>query len=1112
MSMPAWSQGGQPMMQHNGRPPPSIQRRSTNPPPVCFNCGVEGHFLVACPEATRNTPGALNPILYQPYSAPRPPAQQQYSPLGGPVQYPPLQQSTQYGPPAPQYPYGQPQTPAPQTYGAPLPYARPGFHPPQYNQYPTQHGPPQFNNPGYQGPLEQFGPPAPVSYQQPPSSYPTHNAGYGSNFQAPPVQHQPPQQQWSAHPPAVEPVYQNVPRSHSAQQRNAVKYSNSPLQPGNPVQPEPLGAPVNQIQKQQTQSLQHDYRSTSNHQRPPTPSSRHGSAQHGSRPAAQTCIAMSHETEIESPVSSAANTPYGGYGCGGSDDAKDDSEQVLVSSTGQEQGPEKPEEDEVGEAATEDAMFKWEFKHIFKEPPILETIELAQPLSASVKLTPVPLVQDWCTIVTSISRHARKDNLKDFLRPTHTLPQWSELKEDPAFADIDLNGPSIPFNKLGEWIFNHHTETDEVIVETEIMEEIGENPRKRARSDAGEAHNTPGQDQADRDPEIDKEVVKHPAKRQKNDTPTPVQDEGLRTPSGMTPVIYRSGTPCGDVEGDDAWAPLPGESASTPQDPTEALLASLGVTGSPKPVQKEPIPQYMNELEEVPRAQSSQPSHTAQPTLNQPVNQQVFNSAPVKDNATLHNQNGPPTNYQHNPQVQHRPQTNHAVQTSPQNGPPMHQQNGSPMNSMKDPPINQNHGFPVHNQYGPPSNNQPGPPVNQQNATVALQHGPINNQYEVQRQGPPQYGANGTYATLQYPNSPAQNTQSYGAANASYPNRPPHDFHVHNQYGPGPGSGPPANTPYTNGQQNNYVQPNSFAQQSPQQGPPQWGAPQNQAYSYGPQAYPQQVPPPNQQYGNPQSTPVSNAPGPFHAQQQQSSQQYNSQQGPQQFGPPQGQQQYGQPRNQSFSDGSQILGTFAPQQGSPTNYGNSQNGQYASQYQNGDPQTNSNHALLSPYANDPQNSIPQTDGSAQQSFCNGINGSAPPRQDLNNMNGHRSYGNGASVQDTNIQNGAPQFTSQPATKGTAFKDETAMKQEQNIERVKKDRRDSDSAGSLQASDETGNPLSPESAMILGKLERKPDRTSYGEQKPGEKRKLSQSVVNARKKRPQPEVAEAYGFV
>ncbi|KAK2624395.1 hypothetical protein QTJ16_006345 [Diplocarpon rosae] len=1108
MSMPAWSQGGQPMMQHNGRPPPSVQRRRTNPPPVCFNCGVEGHFLVACPEATRNAPAALNPTPYQPYSAPRPPAQQQYPPQGGPAQYPPLQQSTQYGPATPQYSYGQPQALPPQTYGTPQSYARPGFQPPQYNQYPTQHGPPQLIVPGYQGPPQQYGPPAPVSYQQPPNTFPTNNASYVSNFQAPSVQHQPPQQQWNPHSSALEPAYQSTQRGDYTQQSNSVKYSNS-LQPGNSTQREQSGAPVIQIQKQQPQSFPNDDCSESHYQIPTMPASLHSTAQHVSRPGSQTCTDMSPEAGIEPQVSKGANASYGSYGCRDGDTAEEDSKQVSTSTTGQEQErSNKPEEGQVGEADEEDSMFKWEFKHIFMEPPVLETIELAQTLSTSVKLTPVPLIQDWNTILTSISRHARKDNLKDFIRPMHTLPQWSELKEDPVFADIDMNGPSIPLEKLGEWISNHHAETDSDPLETVIVdEETVDMSRKRPRSDASEAQDTLGLAQAYHDPGIGNELGHHPAKRQKSNTPIPVQDNSVRISNGTTPVIHRSGTPCGDIEGDDAWAPLPGESASTPQDPTEALLASLGVTGSPKPIQREPLPQYMNDLEEVPRAQSSQPSQVAQPTLNLLVNHQVVDSASVSSNATTHNQNGPPRNYQHDPQAQHGQQLNHDVHMSPQNGPSIHQHNGPSTNGMTDPLINHNNGFSVQNQHGLLINNQHGSPVNHQNGPFVLQHGHINQQYGVRPQHSPQYGANNTYRNPQNLNSPAQNTHPYGLAHAPYSNGPPQNLHGPNQYGPGPG--PPANAPYVNGQQNNYVQSNNF----PQQGPPQWGLPQNQAYSHGhpvntPQAYPHQAPPTSQQYNNPQYTSVENTPGPFQPQQQATSQQLSLQQGPQQYGQPQGQQQHSQPRNQSFSNRVQMPSTFASQQGSPTDYGHSQNRQFANQFQNSGPQSKSNHGLPSPYA--PHNNIPQMNGSAQQSFSNGLCENVSLQQDLRSMNGHGSYSNSDSVQDAEIQSSTPQSTSQPAKKGTPVKEETALKQEQNILRVKMDWRDSDSAGSGQASDETGTPLSPESAMILGKLERKPDRTSYGEHKPGEKRKLSQSVVNARKKRPQPEVAEAYG--
>lgn len=553
------------------------------------------------------------------------------------------------------------------------------------------------------------------------------------------------------------------------------------------------GTPSHPIQAQRSRSQQLDHNSEHARHTPQTPASAHGSVRQASRKGS--LITPDGKLDNKSKDSSQASTPYGRNGPG-DDLSLDSSNTAPTPSASQNFDPQKPEDGEVGDVEDEEALFNWEFKQIFNEPARDETVALAQPLSANFKSTPVPLVQAWSMSVPSISRYARKENQKEFIRPIRELPQWSYLQEDPAFADIQSDGRSIPLEELPSWIITHHEQmdmqTDDETMDESLQEPVDEQagfPRKR-RSDevagssqdyssqkTGDIKNEDSSDQEDGTPRV---------KRLKTVNEKD-EDEMMQTPTVRTPVIgYRSGTPCVETEGD-AWAPEPGETASAPQNPTEALLASLGVTGSPKPVKKEPVPAYMNDLEEQPhRSQSSQPLAESSQDTNPPPN-------PPPVHAPQANSHAPP-------KVKH----SHPPKNQP--GPPIN------LNGQSAPPTNMN------NNQGPPpmaGHNQQGPPANNQHEY----HPPNAQQYGAPMNGP---YVNGQQAAPSYNNSPAGNfppgNQQYG-----YQNGPPNQSIT--PYAP-PANVPP---PFVNAppQPNNYGPPNNF----PQQGPPSWG-PQNQPYNH----------------------------------------------------------------------------------------------------------------------------------------------------------------------------------------------------------------------------------------------------------------------------------------
>lgn len=160
--------------------------------PQCYNCGGMGHWAVACPEPTRETPAGL--AAWRNASATRQGSGRAQHNDGrrskGPI-------ITKYGPPPPPTGYGAHFPPPP---GYPPPhssYTAPPPQPPTHPHYPPQyhylpgHGQPPLPPPpppshGHHYPPPAYHPP-PESYhgQQPRSSYPGPSPTYGAPHTAP---------------------------------------------------------------------------------------------------------------------------------------------------------------------------------------------------------------------------------------------------------------------------------------------------------------------------------------------------------------------------------------------------------------------------------------------------------------------------------------------------------------------------------------------------------------------------------------------------------------------------------------------------------------------------------------------------------------------------------------------------------------------------------------------------------------------------------------------------------------------------------------------------------------------------------------------------------------
>ena len=729
----------------------------------------------------------------------------------------------------------------------------------------------------------------------------------------------------------------------------------------------------------------------------------------------------------------------------------------------------------------EEQQFEWDYKYIFKEARKPEVVALAQPLAAifTTEMTPVPQIDIRST--RSVSRHARAENLKEFIRSIRDAAQWSFAQEDPAFAELKTECPLIPIEKVPAWIAKRQGLNENLEVEAS---------RKRAWSN----------EQDDIDDQIALEVGEDTAeeprsiKRQKN-------EEDMGKDAHMTEVVAKEdvpapGTPClespmlkaagtsGVEDSDDAWAPEPGEvgSISSPADQTEALLASLGVTGEAKPPKSESLPPNNPPEKEI--------SGTFESPQTQPQVTGFPASAPIPPNQADYNSHqSPPLMSQPNQMSQGIPQA------GPQSGPannPQYGGNQTPIAPYQNEPYGPQRSSSWNN--GPPNNQafggsqqgnhtNYGPPVNQ-----SYQGGPqgpmYNQQYGPQRStsypnpqyGPPQWN------NSQQPNSqygyggspPEQNGQFYGQQQYnSYVQPPVQGQQPYNSQGSPPAQfGGPQ---YSNSQ---YVNP------SPQ-GPPQWNNGQQQygnAPPYGPPQYPS-GPPIQQQYGNvPQGPPqYTNGPG--------MQQPYNTQQGPPQFingsQMPNGHLSQSQPQYNGLPPNQQQFNNYqqnppqqhGPMQQNPSMQQNGQMQQGGSMQQNGPMQQNGLQMQ-----NGQHSGIVRQDGQKQ-------NGSpydhAPVRQDSGYMSARGSYSNGTG--QSGFQAGS-QIAQSGQSAPTKQENQSGKSGTENElpEEVERDASES----------EPGTPLSPTSAEILGKL------------RPGSKRKAS-GDESRKAKRPQPVVAEAY---
>jgi hypothetical protein len=239
----------------------------------------------------------------------------------------------------------------------------------------------------------------------------------------------------------------------------------------------------------------------------------------------------------------------------------------------------------VTEKANEEAEFEWDLEKIFATEIKKDADPIGRPLPTVYDEEPIlPPAYNAKAI---IGKYTRPNNLEIFSRDIRLSLHWPSLKADPVFSDIAFDSPLIPLDDIESWIQQRQNRLDLA----ELLQSGGQpsTTRKRAWSEEHENDSK----------KICRDVLLEPDISRSRQAPqggmdgasellrpAPARDVTPAVDRSTTPAFGRSGTPSFGAD-DDAWAPQPGEGqiATSPvTDPTEALLASLGVTGSPKPI------------------------------------------------------------------------------------------------------------------------------------------------------------------------------------------------------------------------------------------------------------------------------------------------------------------------------------------------------------------------------------------------------------------------------------------------------------------------------------------------------------------------------------------------
>lgn len=204
---------------------------------------------------------------------------------------------------------------------------------------------------------------------------------------------------------------------------------------------------------------------------------------------------------------------------------------------------------------------------------LLRVVAVAILTPLSTQFDEEPLTSDASDAPIK-SKYVRPGNLEVFILPIQKSLHWAILHTDPALAKIDEAYPAVPF---------------------EMWEEYREERKKRKMLEARLRDNTWDDQsceeiQEDADDQAMRESSTESIDRQESNRSGVRQfSAGSQRDSrsrSRTPGYSRRGTPTLEDE-DELWASRPDEAPTKTVayvDPAEAVLASLGVTGAPKPI------------------------------------------------------------------------------------------------------------------------------------------------------------------------------------------------------------------------------------------------------------------------------------------------------------------------------------------------------------------------------------------------------------------------------------------------------------------------------------------------------------------------------------------------
>lgn len=211
----------------------------------------------------------------------------------------------------------------------------------------------------------------------------------------------------------------------------------------------------------------------------------------------------------------------------------------------------------------------WE-ESVFNDLIRVLAIAIMTPLST--RFDEEPLASDSDAPIKS--KYVRPGNLEVFILPIQKSLHWAILHTDPALAKIDEAYPAVPFEMWDEYCEERKKRK---MLEARLYDAArDEQSREAFQVDEG--------DQAIREASTGSTGRQESSRGAAGQFSADSQRDSRsrsRTPG------YSRGSTLALEDGDDRWVSRTDEEpvkAATYVDPAEAVLASLGVTGAPKPV------------------------------------------------------------------------------------------------------------------------------------------------------------------------------------------------------------------------------------------------------------------------------------------------------------------------------------------------------------------------------------------------------------------------------------------------------------------------------------------------------------------------------------------------